>query len=513
MTISSSPTLSIITIIFKDEILSGRFYCCSVLLATLLSGISANNSSIPKDLIRSRIIEMYCTVSKYYSTDSVRAARRVSTSDTVPVVSTDSARSTADDKNRIDEQHLESNKSRNTSEILKLTNIQEEKRSRATLENVIRTFKLAKLLSPKGFGDISFNFGPLGKRLSQPLQVSYLRQKCEKEMFAVSNPKISSSSDGNNNNTDNKNKKNSNNNKNNKNDCDFSDDNDDEDDNDNVEKERMILGMEHGQEHGQEHEPEPDRKHNTTLVATDVMKNILTDASSLKQNSRALFLSAAEIAATAIRQEGSTDECDLLGFDQSVNTLLASRSRSFSLRTHQTVRVLPQAVDAVSNIDIGSSLTLTRHTRTDSRTVSKSAEGLGVSTSAEKNSSSSVSTLIRSLCVGLLLTGDVRTVGLIISDIMNRKDISMLCDFINDSMMQRSDDQLDHDGDIKDSNEIENENEIESKSEIVNNVDNDKNRVQESHLRGNITDDNSRKLSKACLDVFEFLLGNDNYIP
>ena len=96
---------------------------------------------------------------------------------------------------------------------------------------------------------------------------------------------------------------------------------------------------------------------------------------------------------------------------------------------------------------------------------------------------------------------------------MNRKDISMLCDFINDSMMQRSDDQLDHDGDIKDSNEIENENEIESKSEIVNNVDNDKNRVQESHLRGNITDDNSRKLSKACLDVFEFLLGNDNYIP
>ena len=505
MTISSSPTLSIITIICKDEILSGRFYCCSVLLATLLSGVSANNSSIPKDLIKSRIIEMYCTVSKDYSTDSVRAARRVSTSDTVPVVSTDSARSTSDDKNRIDEQNLESNKSRNTSEILKLTNIQEEKRSRATFENVIRTFKLAKLLSPKGFGDISFNFGPLGKRLSQPLQVSYLRQKCEKEMFAILNPKISSSSDGNNNNTDNKDKKNNNNHKNDNNDCDFSDD-----DEDNVEKERMILGMEHGQEHGQEHEPEPDRKHNTTLVATDVMKNILTDASSLKQNSRALFLSAAEIAATAIRQEGSTDECDLLGFDQSVTTLLASRSRSFSLRTHQTVRVLPQAVDAVSNIDIGSSLTLTRHTRTESRTVSKSAEGLGVSTSAEKNSSSSVSTLIRSLCVGLLLTGDVRTVSLIVADIMNRKDISTLCDYINNSLIKRSDEQPHHYDDVNDRNENENENGSESK--IADDLDYHQNGGEKSN-KENIMEQENIKLRKACRDVFEFLLGNDNHIP
>ena len=57
---------------------------------------------------------IYEFVSKYYSTDSVRAVRRVSTSDTVPVVSTDSAYSTPDDKNRIDEQHLESKKSRNT---------------------------------------------------------------------------------------------------------------------------------------------------------------------------------------------------------------------------------------------------------------------------------------------------------------------------------------------------------------------------------------------------------------
>ena len=217
MSTSSSPTLSIITVICKDEILTRKFYCCSVLLATLLSGTSGYNSSIPEDLIKSRILEIYCTVPKDSPEQYVRAARRVSTSHDVKGVSTDSARSTYDNKDKIDGHPFEKSKKGNITEKLKSKNIQEEKRSRTTLENIIQTFKLGKLLSPKGFSDISFDFRPLGKRLSQPLVVSYLRQKCEKEMFAVSNPKISSSNNENNNNNNNNENNNINDNNNNNN--------------------------------------------------------------------------------------------------------------------------------------------------------------------------------------------------------------------------------------------------------------------------------------------------------
>ena len=526
--LSSSPTMTILTLICKDEIQSGRYYCCAVLLASLLSG-----SSIPEDLMKFRIFELYCKDPKECS------AQYVSTEKNTIGRIDDNVRTNLNKKNKINTQNKTKNTETDKSETLQSNNIKEmkSKKSRNMVDTIIRTFKLNKLLSPKGFDDILFNFHPLENKLFQPLQLSFLRQKCEKEMLVVRNPESALVCDINDDNNDSNNNDDNNNSNNNNNANNDSNNNDSSNNNNHNNNSNNDNNNEHGEDE--------DIECHTTLVATDILKNILSEASSFKQTSRTLFLSAAAIAARAISLHDSIDESDHIELDRSVTTLLSSRSPSFTVHTKPTVRILPQTNHAVSHIDIGTNLFQSRNVRSGIRTGCEVRKGLDVKISSgsttsfssfnhsrnpNSHSSSTVSTLIRSLCVGLLLTGDVRTVSTIVYEVMNRRDISLLCDLIDASMEERhiplvddNDDDNDNDNDDdddedrhkntnnkkNDSDNNDNGSNNYDKNNDIKNIDNQIKKNEENFKRNEITDNEKIKIKNACQTVFEFLIEDE----
>lgn len=176
--------------------------------------------------------------------------------------------------------------------------------------------------------------------------------------------------------------------------------------------------------------------HSTTLVVTDVASSILSDAYTSSCTSRVLFLSAAEITAQAMGRRDSLDETHQLELDQSVTSLLLSRA-SYTGGVRSSARVLPQALHAVSNVDITSLLSGSTAMKTPALYM-EAGEKMG-DTDAETEhpdtnpGSSSLRILVHSLCVALLLIGDIEGAAAVTSLILQRPDISSLCSALNRS--------------------------------------------------------------------------------
>ena len=176
----------------------------------------------------------------------------------------------------------------------------------------------------------------------------------------------------------------------------------------------------------------------STLVASDIISIVLSDAQTYRSSSRVVFHSAAEITAQAIRQQDSLslsmDDTDIVQQRvRSVSTLLTTLSANPSPfpsptlkdRAQPPARVLPDAVHAVCNIDTGG---LTNgHTHDMSASSKNSADESGAA------SDPTVRVMLCSVCVAMLLTGDADGAGAVAALLLDRPDIKAVCSVLSHS--------------------------------------------------------------------------------
>lgn len=361
-----SPSMALISLICTDLISSGKFYCCSVIMAALLSGSSASTFRL---ILRHKLYGIL-----HPDRDRDRAA---------PMTSNGQSH------------HNESgtgngNVSGHDEEMTPgiRWQEQEQEQGKLTAMAVARAFRLQKLLP---FESKSTALpSQLSLKLSQCLMGPYFRQKCEKEMVAVQQP-------------------------------------------------TSFLQNDRAEAVRESDVGEGDDFHahsSTNLVVTDVAASILNDAYNCRSTSRVLFHSASEIAAQVVGRRDSLDETHQLEVDQSVTTLLSTRS-SFPLGVRSSARVLPQALHAVSNVDITGILSGSSPLKSTAPDI-----GIGEVTSdtdtetelpVRNPGSSSLRILVHSLCVALLLTGDIEGAGAVTALILQRLDITALCSALNAS--------------------------------------------------------------------------------
>ena len=373
-----SPSMALISLICTDLISSGKFYCCSVIMAALLSGSSASTFRL---LLRHKLHGIL-----HPDRDRERAA---------PMTSNGQSH------------HNENGNGNASGHDEELTpgirwQEQEQEHGKQTAMAVARAFRLQKLLPfeikstalPSQLSVPSQLIVPsqLSSKLSQCLMGPYFRQKCEKEMVAVQQPTSFPQ-------------------------------------NDRAEAVRELDVGEGDDVHAHS---------STNLVVTDVAASILNDAYNCRSTSRVLFHSASEIAAQVVGRRDSLDETHQLEVDQSVTTLLSTRP-SFPLGVRSSARVLPQALHAVSNVDITGILSGSSPLKSPAPSI-----GIGEMTSdpytdtetelpVRNPGSSSLRILVHSLCVALILTGDIEGAGAVTALILQRPDIMALCSALNAS--------------------------------------------------------------------------------
>lgn len=371
-----SPSMALISLICTDLISSGKFYCCSVIMAALLCGSSASTFRL---LLRHKLHGIL-------HPDRDRAA---------PMTS------------NVQSHHNENeigNVSGHDEELTPGTRWQEQEQEhgKLTAMAVARAFRLQKVLpfetkstslpSQLSVPSQLIVSSQLSSKLSQCLMGPYFRQKCEKEMVAVQQPTSFLQND----------------------------------------RAEAVRELDVG-------DVDDVYAHSSTnLVVTDVAASILNDAYNYRSTSRVLFHSASEIAAQVVGRRDSLDETHQLEVDQSVTTLLSTRS-SFPLGVRSSARVLPQALHAVSNVDITGILSGSSPVRSPAPPI-----GIGEMTSdtytdtetelpVRNPGSSSLRILVHSLCVALILTGDIEGAGAVAALILQRPDITALCSALNAS--------------------------------------------------------------------------------
>jgi hypothetical protein len=254
-----------------------------------------------------------------------------------------------------------------------------------TATAVASAFKLSKLISPKGRErDRARESDSLSAKLSQALLPPYMRVKCEREMTAIEQPFSTLSKEGSDS-------------------C-------------------------------------------TTLVATDVISSILSEAQALRCSSRAVFHSAAEITAQAIREQGTLpsslplEDTDISQQRvRSVSVLLTTLTAAPSLAPSPTikgqvqpaVRILPDATRAVCNIDTGGLMTGHSHDMTASRKNPAEERGAGTGTGTGAASNPTIRVMLCSVCIAMLLTGDAEGAGAVASLLLDRPDIRAVCSVLS----------------------------------------------------------------------------------
>jgi hypothetical protein len=371
-----SPSMALISLICSDLISSGKFYCCSVIIAALQCGSSASTFRL---LFRHKLHGLLLPDKAAMSSAST------------PAPASAPANGHSDHNGNGNDRVHDLDP---TPTVQRQEQEQEQEQGKLTAMAVARAFRLQKLLPLESKGTAypsssSSSSSQLSAKLSQCLMGPYFRQKCEKEMVAIQQP-ISS------------------------------------------------LQYNRGEAVGESDLGEGGdvHAHSTTLVVTDVASSVLSDAYTSSCTSRVLFLSAAEITAQAMGRRDSLDETHQLELDQSVTSLLLSRA-SYTGGVRSSARVLPQALHAVSNVDITSLLSGSTAMKTPALYM-EAGEKMG-DTDAESEhpdtnpGSSSLRILVHSLCVALLLIGDIEGAGAVTSLILQRPDISSLCSALNRS--------------------------------------------------------------------------------
>jgi hypothetical protein len=224
----------------------------------------------------------------------------------------------------------------------------------------------------------------------------------------------------------------------------------------------------------------------TTLVATDVISSILSEAQALRCSSRAVFHSAAEITAQAIREQGSLpsslplEDTDISQQRvRSVSVLLTTLTSAPSLAPSPTikgqaqsaVRILPDAARAVCNIDTGGLMTGHSHDMTASRKKPAEERGAGTGTGAASNPT--IRVMLCSVCIAMLLTGDAEGAGAVASLLLDRPDIRAVCSVLsysnsNSSITQAAPVQSSpSSGGVTNGDQLEHVSEIEGRREAV----------------------------------------------
>jgi hypothetical protein len=369
-----SPSMALISLICSDLISSGKFYCCSVIIAALQCGSSASTFRL---LFRHKLHGMLLP-------DKAASASAPASAPASASAANGHSDHNENGNDRVHDLDPTPTMQRQEQE-------QEQEQGKLTAMAVARAFRLQKLLPLEGKGTAhpSSSSSQLSAKLCQCLMGPYFRQKCEKEMVAIQQPTSS-------------------------------------------------LQYNRGEAVGESELGEGGdvHAHSTTLVVTDVASSILSDAYTSSCTSRVLFLSAAEITAQAMGRRDSLDETHQLELDQSVTSLLLSRA-SYTGGVRSSARVLPQALHAVSNVDITSLLSGSTAMKTPALYM-EAGEKMG-DTDAESEypdtnpGSSSLRILVHSLCVALLLIGDIEGAGAVTSLILQRPDISSLCSALNRS--------------------------------------------------------------------------------
>lgn len=312
-----------------------------------------------------------------------------------------------------------------------------------TATAVATAFKLNRLISLKGRErDRARDCDSLSAKLSQALLPPYMRVKCEREMVAIEQPFSTLNKEGSDS-------------------C-------------------------------------------TTLIASDVILSVLSDAQALRSSSRAVFHSAAEITAQAIREQTSlslplsqsledTDTDTSQQRVRSVSVLLTTLTAAPSLAPSPTlkgqaqpaVRVLPDAGRAVCNIDTGGlmighsqDMTAPRKNPADENGASTGANtSAGAGAGAGAASSPTIRIMLCSVCIAMLLTGDAEGAGAVASLLLDRPDIKAFCSVLSHSH-SHSDSCITpavpvpvpsspSSGGVTDGDQLEHESEVEQRRDLV----------------------------------------------
>ena len=252
---------------------------------------------------------------------------------------------------------------------------------------VASAFKLNRLASQRGRErDRAREFDSLSAKLSQALLTPYMRVKCEREMVAIEQP-------------------------------------------------YSLFNKECSDSC-------------TTLVASDVISSVLSDAQALRSSSRVVFHSAAEIAAQAIREQSSLPLSLPLPLGDAETSQQRVRSVSILLTTlaaaptvapsptlkgqaQSAVRVLPDAGRAVCNIDTGG--LMNGHSHDMSASCKDPADEKGAGAGAGAASNPTIRVMLCSVCIAMLLTGDAEGAGAVASLLLDRPDIRALCSILSNS--------------------------------------------------------------------------------
>ena len=250
---------------------------------------------------------------------------------------------------------------------------------------VASAFKLNRLASQRGRErDRAREFDSLSAKLSQALLTPYMRVKCEREMVAIEQP-------------------------------------------------YSLFNKECSDSC-------------TTLVASDVISSVLSDAQALRSSSRVVFHSAAEIAAQAIREQSSlplplgdtnTSQQRVRSVSILLTTLAAAPtvapSPTLKGQARAAVRVLPDAGRAVCNIDTGGLMTGHSHDMSASCKDPADEKGAGAGAGAGAASNPTIRVMLCSVCIAMLLTGDAEGAGAVASLLLDRPDIRALCSILSNS--------------------------------------------------------------------------------
>ena len=415
--VCSSPIISLLTVMCWDMMRSNRYYCCAALLSSLIGGSYTARSSIAKELVKVRILELYSlrisqvrpAVNRQYDLSNV--GEKIENKDNdINDSRNDGCQNDIDIPIKFDGHSNQRNDSCNIRE-----------KAAAAFAAVIRVFKLENFVASTTTSSESPSIPKLlRKKLSQLLQLPFLKQRCEKEMLGVHKPQRF------------------------------------------LDGSMSLIEFEtyEGETKGdilsQDTERDAqrgvDNESLITLVATDVAKNVLAEEYSIRHLSQSLCLDAAKITATSIRLQSLNDGADHVDVHHLESR---SRSKSFAVRTQPAVRVLPQTLHAVSNIEIGTeflkildvpavcgreigktsfdSQGVTTYKNLSAGASSRDTTSNTICSSLSSTSDATVLTLIHSLCVGFLLCGDVDVVILLLRDLLGRKDIARSCIVMRDA--------------------------------------------------------------------------------
>lgn len=407
---SASPSIGLLALLCRDLLGCGRYHCCAVMMSGLLSSPS---SATLRNLLHNELKILYLN-----------------------------APDSNENKTDVTEEEKESSISTAAGEVL---------------SKIASSFRLKKLIFPEGWdrnknslnlnsnmssGQIRYKEKEdlLMRTLAQPLQGSYLRQKCEREMIATQQPSSNlkkRSVDSSNGKTDVNKKENGNGKV-----MEYKKGNEigKEKENRNEHRNAKKNGSENGMNNGSSNAYHDERRNEnvnenghtaiegdvgsaTTLVTCDVTTSTLKEAYRLRSLSRELFLSAAGIAGRVLHLNESLDEEHQVQLDQCVTNLLTVHPLvTFSTpisRAEPALHSLPTALHAISNIDVG--YLSNNSVKTSPDNYKKGVDGVW------NVGPGSIGSLLCSLCVALLLAEDVSTAAAVAASVFGRTDIEKAC--------------------------------------------------------------------------------------